>query len=381
MISEVMPNTEMNDRWMRFLHESDSGFMVSPLVDGWFLDQPFYWPYDHDLPLPLNGSTRAVVEQIAAAGICGYDPLFMISAEWIYDHPLPESVYVHANGGKNYTNRRIETPLGCLTSLFVQDLAQKASYMDQGLIKAVQDYPAYRWYIQERANYNRQASIQATRKTIDIVRRYGPAGISILAPGIVQDIQINDIFLHVQDYEDEYDEVFSLQQALLLDQLEIFREMGIDFLFCAVPGTELSSPTLFEKYFLGSCREIISKWQELGGFFVWHTCGFARTYVEKGYYNQLGMNILETLSETPVGDIPSLQWARSKLDPRIITKGNLDLSLLKSGPPDEIREAVRAIKRQCGQGRHIIAGTDDILQGTPAEHIRVMVEEARCQIN
>ena len=99
--------------------------------------------------------------------------------------------------------------------------------------------------------------------------------------------------------------------------------------------------------------------------------------MEKGYYNRLKPDIFETLSEPPVGNLPSLRWGREQLDPEIITKGNISLDILLNGTPQQVREKVRYVKESTRGYRHIIGLSDNILDHTPCENLKAFVDESR----
>jgi len=118
-------------------------------------------------------------------------------------------------------------------------------------------------------------------------------------------------------------------------------------------------------------------WRKRGGFILWHSCGHVKAFVEMGAFNDLMPEILETLSERPVGNLPSLQWAREKLDPKIATKGNLPLNILLQGSTEDVRADVRRIRAQTAGTRHIVGLTDDLLKNTPLANALAFVDEAR----
>jgi len=99
--------------------------------------------------------------------------------------------------------------------------------------------------------------------------------------------------------------------------------------------------------------------------------------VELGFYNELKPDVFETMSEPPVGDLPSLRWARERLDPAIATKGNIPLNVLLEGTPDDVRREVRRVREQTAGWRHVVGLSDDVLKGTPLENARAFADEAR----
>lgn len=65
------------------------------------------------------------------------------------------------------------------------------------------------------------------------------------------------------------------------------------------------------------------------------------------------------------------------MNPKIMTKGNIDLQVIRDGPEEAIRQEVRRVKKETEGYRHIIAGSDDILHQTPLANLRAMVDETR----
>jgi len=76
-------------------------------------------------------------------------------------------------------------------------------------------------------------------------------------------------------------------------------------------------------------------------------------------------------------DLPSLQWARQRLIPEIITKGNIPLNILLNGTEDEVRSEVRKVKEETQGYRHIVGLSDDVLHNTPLSNCLALVDEAK----
>jgi uroporphyrinogen-III decarboxylase len=95
--------------------------------------------------------------------------------------------------------------------------------------------------------------------------------------------------------------------------------------------------------------------------------------------NELYSKILGCMIGNAIGDLPSLQWARQRLIPEIITKGNIPLNVLLNGTEEEVRSEVRKVKEETQGYRHIVGLSDDVLHNTPLSNCLALVDEARRQ--
>jgi uroporphyrinogen-III decarboxylase len=185
------------------------------------------------------------------------------------------------------------------------------------------------------------------------------------------------MFYHLADWPDAFEDLHQATRELAFRQIETLRKAGFDYLFYCVDATEWISPAFFLEWILEDTRRLFARWRELGGFVIWHSCGKVATFVERGFYNELAPEVLETLSEPPVGDLPSLRWARERLDRSIITKGNIGLDVLLQGSEEEVRREVRRVRDETAGYRHVVGLSDDILKNTPLRNARALVEESR----
>ena len=196
-------------------------------------------------------------------------------------------------------------------------------------------------------------------------------------PPIVNLQNREEIYYHMVDWPELFEELHAVTSELAFKKLETLRKAGFDYLFYCVSGTEWISPDFFRKYILENTRKILGSWQDQGGFTLWHSCGHLKIFINEGFYNELKPEILETLSVPPVGDLPSLRWARERLAPEIITKGNVPLNVLLQGTEEEVRSEVRKVKEETQGYRHIVGLSDDILHNTPLPNCLAFVNEAR----
>ena len=96
-----------------------------------------------------------------------------------------------------------------------------------------------------------------------------------------------------------------------------------------------------------------------------------------GYFNEMGIDLFETLSMPPVGNVESLADALSKLDPKICTRGNIGLDLLINETPERIeQECFTALKASEGR-KHILAASDYLFYNIPEENVRAMCDSIK----
>lgn len=356
------------EKWLAYLQGEDMGPMVAPLVDNWSLAEEYFWPYDEPEPFPAGHPQHALGGQMAMAKVCGYDPLFYAGVPFAYTHNVKTRSNEKQENGRRIVETFTETPYGELHSIVE---ISKTQHVVKSEVNTAADYAKMRWYVQQLAQYDVDASVQHGREICGPVGDKGMLG-TWWGPPKVPGVYQEDQYTHMADYPELYREVTEELFAIDFAKLDTMRAMGFDFLFYCVDGTEWISPGYFEEWIAPYTEKIFARWRELGGFIVWHSCGQVKDFIEKGFYNRYLPEIFETLSEEPYGNLPSLRWARERLDPRIATKGNIDLQLIHDGPIDAIRAEVQRVKAETAGYRHMVGGSDDILDGTPLAHMQAL---------
>ena len=149
---------------------------------------------------------------------------------------------------------------------------------------------------------------------------------------------------------------------------------GTDFVFLGGPGSEMISPTYYEE-FLVPYSKLVTDIAHKNGLLVYtHICSPIEPMLTKGYYNQMGIDLFETLSPYPVGNVKSIEDAFSKLSPEICTRGNIGLdSLLKETPEQIYEKAWHILEMAKKMGRkHIVAASDYMFYDTKVENVHAM---------
>ena len=148
---------------------------------------------------------------------------------------------------------------------------------------------------------------------------------------------------------------------------------GTDFVFLGAPGVEMLSPQIYEDFIIPDSKKITKIIHDEGGLVYCHICSPIEPFLSKGYYNEMGLDLFETLSPPPVGNVPSLASARAILDNKICTRGNLGLDLLLNGSQEEIEQATIKIIEATKGSKHMIAASDYLFYDIPLENVKTVV--------
>lgn len=154
---------------------------------------------------------------------------------------------------------------------------------------------------------------------------------------------------------------------------------GTDFVFLGGPGSEMISPKYYEN-FLVPYSKIVTDMVHKAGLMVYsHICSPIEPMLTMGYYNQMGIDLFETLSQPPVGNVKSIEDAFSKLDPNMCTRGNLGLDSLMQDTPEQIYEkSMHILETAKKMGRkHILAASDYMFYNTKTENVHAMARAVR----
>jgi uroporphyrinogen-III decarboxylase len=165
-----------------------------------------------------------------------------------------------------------------------------------------------------------------------------------------------------------------MDKILELDKkiIDAMAASGIDFVFLGGPGSEIISPAYYEKY-LVPYSQLITDYAHSKGLLIYsHICSPIEPMLSKGYYNQMGIDLFETLSLAPEGNITSLADAFTKLDNRICTRGNVSLSKMMTGTPELIRQEVHSIMEAAKGRKHIVAASDYLMYDVPEANVETL---------
>ncbi len=136
---------------------------------------------------------------------------------------------------------------------------------------------------------------------------------------------------------------------------------------------ELISPDIYEQYLVPDSKIITDYVHQLGGMIYCHICSPIEPLLSRGYFNQMGLDLFETLSPPPVGNVPDIAKARKILNPEICTRGNLGLDILLNGSEQDIQKATIDIIEKTKGTKHIIAASDYLFYDIPLNNVKAMI--------
>jgi len=361
------------EKWMKYLAGEDVGPMAAPLCDKWGAAEKYEWTGPGPEPFTPDEKQWSLCGQLMMAKAFGWDPLFLAAINFLPADGGAETIVTKTHkDNKIETVSVIRTPLGDLTQIDEDNGVTTRPLKDY--LEDEADFHKMLWYTEQARDFQREAAVAEGKRIRAAVGVLGVVG-TWVSPSVSM-TGIQTLFYHLMDYRRAFATLRESRRILQQKQLEVYLEAGFDYLFYCVPGTDSISPGFLREWMADEIKETLTWWKSHGGFIVWHSCGHVKTFIEQGFYNEMLPEVFETLSEPPVGNIPSLAWARERLDPRIATKGNIPLNILLEGTPGDVREAVRHVKRETAGSRHIIGLSDNVLNGTPGENLRAYVEES-----
>lgn len=154
---------------------------------------------------------------------------------------------------------------------------------------------------------------------------------------------------------------------------------GADFIFLGGPAAEMISPAYYEEFIVPYSQIVTAEAHRRGLLVYTHICSPIEPMLTRGYYNQMGIDLFETLSEPPVGNVKSIEDAFDKLDASICTRGNLGLDVMLRESEEEIaRRCHEILEKAEKRGRkHILAASDYLFYDTPEANVHAMCRAAR----
>ncbi|MFH1007530.1 MAG: uroporphyrinogen decarboxylase family protein [Candidatus Latescibacterota bacterium] len=280
----------------------------------------------------------------------------------------------------------IRTPAGDLSDIFVTPSGEP-SYWQDHFVKTEADLPALAYLIEKSA----RACLEDDRVRMGITERFRteaekwPAHVPLWAIiGVPAFILSSNLFVDpttafyvLADHRALMERLYESYELSNSVWVACAEEAGADFIFGAINGLELFSPEIFRKYFVPQARRLFDLSHERGMRGWVHTCGHMDRLIHTGAYSAMQVDVLESFSHPPPGDLTDLRRAREKLGEAMVTRGGVNVSLFYEGCSKSIRERVRTVLGETRGYRHMIGDTNDSFPPYPRESIRVLVDEAQ----
>ena len=114
------------------------------------------------------------------------------------------------------------------------------------------------------------------------------------------------------------------------------------------------------------------------GLKTWvHTCGFMAKLTEMGAYESMDLDVVESLSPPPLGDLTDLKAGRARIGAAITTRGAVGVDQFYAADLGAVRERVRYVLESTRGYRHMVGDTNDSYPPYPRENILAVVDEVR----
>lgn len=318
-------------------------------------------------------------DTIAAFEMVGSQAFFSIGLA-AFDNLVPELTWeteTKTEGDKRITDRQLQTPYGPLHFQYQEKKKvgvtpfQYPITIDDSLDKVL-------WYAEQHLK-----AIPYIKELItpdmEQAQLYGPVSIQwniqpfeLFGLATVVDL-VMYAMLKPQSLRAACDVVRDVNIELIK---EVFR-CGADFIFLGGPGAELASPKIYEEYLIPDSQAIASVAHSCGGLIYSHICSPIEPFLSRGYYNQMGFDLFETLSPPPVGNVDNLTKARSILDRQICTRGNIGLDVLLNGTVEDIEKATIEVLEATRGSKHIVGASDCLFYDISLDNAKAVVRTVR----
>jgi len=173
---------------------------------------------------------------------------------------------------------------------------------------------------------------------------------------------------------DPYHQCCNLIADINIELIKAVFLAGADFVFLGAPGSEMLSPSIYEDFIVPYSQKITDAVHRMGGLIYSHICSPVEPFLSMGHYNRMGIDLFETLSPPPVGNVASLTKAREVIDSCVCTRGNIGLDVLLNGTQEEVEQATIDVIEATKGSKHMVAASDYLFYDIPLENVKTVVK-------
>lgn len=328
-------------------------------------------------------------DQITAAEETGIFQMFHVESpspfsaiSFLNDTTLQEEWDRTPEGVKRLT-RTIVTTAGKLTSII--EFSKHAGQCDREFfVKGPEDLPAMEDFIRSTCNEiirNPNVAKKVKQQTEDgIALLHGdmPSGCHVFCAAVelLSSMYMDqETALYISyDYKDLLEELMELHGRATMVWMDALADTGLDFYTYAINGYEWLSPDLYRRYMIPQARIINDRAAEQGKLTWLHTCGKLKHIAEEGMYQQMGVDVVESLSSLPTGDIDDLAKTRSDIGSDIVTRGGVNVEFFYSECLDAVRDKAEEVVAAVSGYKHMIGDTNSSYPPYPWANIQALLD-------
>jgi len=293
---------------------------------------------------------------------------------------------VRDDGGCDLITRHIDTPAGPLREVLRKPKPGHPEYgfgpnpaHIERLVKGPDDLPALRCLVPDPSRYDVGTAYH------QLVERIGDDGMAMVCVRSPLDHQAGSVRgiegLMIDYYENRvfFDALVDLFFDKMMAETKALLERGVKVIFGSWYFTSLSvgwSPAMFRELFLPHLKAQVELVHAYGAGYDYYDDGKVMGILDM--IAEAGVDVLETLTPPPVGDL-DLAEAKRRIGDRVCLKGYGDLLyVIKMGTPADIEAMVAHAMEVAAPGSGFIFGTSDsIREGTPRDNVRAYFDAAR----
>lgn len=338
--------------------------------------------FDTKLAGKTWNSETAIEDTIRAYEIVGCDPLYNTGLPDVGEvvETLKWTSKFEDKGDERVTERYLDTPYGQIHQKFHERPKIGTVPLHYGLTYEDEQraFDIVKWYAEE----HRKAAPYITGLLSPLVEKvlpHGPLSIqwNIQPFELFGLASVDNLVVLAKINPDEYRKTCDVTRDVNIELIKEVFAAGVDFVFLGGPGAEMMSPQMYEAYLVPDSKAITDVIHQIGGLVYSHICSPIEPFLSKGYYNQFGLDLFETLSPPPVGNVGDLAAARKSIDKDICTRGNIGLDLLLEGSVADVEKATIEIIEATRGYKHMIAASDYLFYDIPLENAQAVVRTVK----
>jgi len=181
------------------------------------------------------------------------------------------------------------------------------------------------------------------------------------------------------DRQDLMEELMALHWRTTEIWMEVGARTGVDIYGYAVNGYEWLNPDLYERYMIPQATRINEIAAAQGRLSWIHTCGKMKRIAAGGAYQRMGVDLVESLSAPPTGDVDDLAETRRAIGAEVTTRGAMNCELLYSDDPAAVRERTAEVLEATRGYRHMVGDTNGSYPAYPWANIKAVIDVVREQ--
>jgi hypothetical protein len=336
--------------------------------------------FDTKLAGKTWNSETTLEDTIRAYEIVGCDPLYNIGLP-AFDGVVKELAWqtkTDVRSSERFTERTLPTPFGDIYWKFHEipktgttPLVYPVNADDEKGFDKIQ------WYADQYAKTMKYI-VELLAPTIEKLHTHGAVSVQWnLQPFELFGLaSVDNLVLMAKIDPARYRSSCDLIRDINIELLREVLKAGADFVFLGGPGVEMMSPQFYREYIIPDSQKIADVIHSSGGLIYSHICSPIEPFLTMGFYNEMKLDLFETLSPPPVGNV-ELEYARKILDPKMCTRGNIGLDVLLTGTKEDVQlETIRILNATKGT-KHMVAASDYLFYDIPLENVMMLVNTVK----